>query len=158
MCCETYQDETPEQRILHDFGFFGHYIYTNRGGRGGKQHVLKTLYFSGGEMSQKALLEKTSTTSAALSEVVGKLESEGLVERRRSEQDKRQLLVRLTPSGGLRAEEVIDGKRRFERDSLSCLDEGERAELLALLDRLRRHWEQLKEDEAKRGETPCSKN
>ena len=65
MCDE--HAETLEQRLLHDFGFMGHYIYTERGGRGGKQHVLKTLYFNDGKMTQRDLLENTSTTSASLS-------------------------------------------------------------------------------------------
>ena len=86
MCCEkncahderTETPETPERRVLHDIGFFGHFIYTRRGGRGGKQHVLKTLYYADGQMTQRVLLEKTKTTSASLSEVVGKLESAGL--------------------------------------------------------------------------------
>ena len=107
MCCEKHcaQDErtetpeTPERRVLHDIGFFGHFIYTRRGGRGGKQHVLKTLYYADGQMTQRVLLEKTKTTSASLSEVVGKLESAGLVERERSEADRRQLVVRLTDEG-----------------------------------------------------------
>ena len=79
MCCEKHcahdeRTETPERRVLHDIGFFGHFIYTRRGGRGGKQHVLKTLYYADGQMTQRVLLEKTKTTSASLSEVVGKLE------------------------------------------------------------------------------------
>ena len=41
MCCEKHcahdeRTETPERRVLHDIGFFGHFIYTRRGGRGGK--------------------------------------------------------------------------------------------------------------------------
>ncbi len=158
MCCDSDEGESVERRMLHDFGYFGHYIYTNRGGRGGKQHVLKTLYFADGQMTQRGLLEKTSTTSASLSEVVGKLQSEGLVERERSEADKRQLVVRLTPEGRIRAEQVIDGKRRFERDAFSILGQEDRVELLGLLDRLRAHWEQLKEDDDKRGEASWLKN
>lgn len=158
MCCESHHDETPEQRILHDFGYFGHYIFTNRGGRGGKQHVLKTLYFAGGEMTQRALLEKTSTTSASLSEVLGKLECEGLLTRERSEADKRQLVVRLTREGSARAEQVIDGKRRFEADALSCLDAEERQELLGLLDRLKDHWESIKCNEDEKGDTAWLKS
>lgn len=67
MCCEKHcahdeRTETPERRVLHDIGFFGHFIYTRRGGRGGKQHVLKTLYYADGQMTQRVLLEKTKTT------------------------------------------------------------------------------------------------
>ena len=158
MCCEKHcaQDErtetpeTPERRVLHDIGFFGHFIYTRRGGRGGKQHVLKTLYYADGE--------KTKTTSASLSEVVGKLESAGLVERERSEADRRQLVVRLTDEGRARAEAVIADKERFEHDAFSCLGPGELDELLGLLDRLHDHWERLKRNEDERGDAVWLKN
>lgn len=151
MCDE--HAETLEQRLLHDFGFMGHYIYTERGGRGGKQHVLKTLYFNDGKMTQRDLLENTSTTSASLSEVVGKLESQGLVERERSEHDKRQLVVKLTEEGRACAEQVIEGKKRFEADAFSCLTREEREELLTVLDKLRDHWSSLKKECDKKGET-----
>ena len=51
MCDDMEHIETSEQQILHDMGLFGHYIYTQRGGRGGKQHVLKTLYVADGQMT-----------------------------------------------------------------------------------------------------------
>lgn len=127
-------------------------------GRGGKQHVLKTLYYADGQMTQRALLEKTKTTSASLSEVVGKLESAGLVERERSEADRRQLVVRLTDEGRARAEAVIADKERFEHDAFSCLGPGELDELLGLLDRLHDHWERLKGNEDERGDTVWLKN
>ena len=40
---ECRANETVDQRILHAFGYFGHYMFVKRGGLGGKQHVLKTL-------------------------------------------------------------------------------------------------------------------
>lgn len=163
MCCEEQGargewPETPQRRVLHAFGFFGHFIHTRRGGQGGKQHVLKTLYYADGQMTQRALLEKTRTTSASLSEVVGKLESTGLVERERSETDRRQLVVRLTDEGRVRAEEVIADKERFENVAFSCLEQDELDELLGLLDRLREHWEQVKRDEVEMGDAIWLKN
>ena len=107
---------------------------------------------------QRVLLEKTKTTSASLSEVVGKLESAGLVERERSEADRRQLVVRLTDEGRARAEAVIADKERFEHDAFSCLGPGELDELLGLLDRLHDHWERLKRHEDERGDTVWLKN
>lgn len=158
MCQEPRHDESVEQRVIHELGYFGHYLFTCRGGRGGKQHVLKTLYYNGGEMSQRALLERTRTTSASLSEVVGKLETAGLVERERLETDRRQLAVRLTPEGSACAEAVIADKQRFERNSFSCLTEDEKRQLAGLLDRLHAHWEQLKEDNDGGKDCACPKN
>lgn len=141
--CVAAPAESVERRILKNLGYFGHYIFVNRGGRGGKQHVLKTLLNAGGTMNQRQLLEHTSTSSASLSEVLGKLEAEGLVTRARCENDKRQQQIALTPEGTARANEVVRSKEEFEVESMNCLTPQEREELLALLDRIHDHWRSL---------------
>lgn len=139
---EPSQGDSVEKRIIRDLSSLGHYLFVRRGGQGGKQHVLKQLYRAGGAMNQRDLLGLTRTTSASLSEVVGKLESEGLVERERCARDKRQLAVTLTPEGSRRAEELVSDQLAFERESLSCLTGQEREELLGMLDRINEQWQQ----------------
>ena len=131
---------TREHRILHDLGFFGHYLHFNVGGRSGKQHILAKLDKSGGCLSQRELQEHADISAAALSEVLAKLEAEGLVERERSTEDRRQMTVSLTQAGAERA--VLTRRRfeEFERECFVCLDADEQERLLGLLDRLVRHW------------------
>jgi DNA-binding MarR family transcriptional regulator len=74
---------------------------------------------------------------------LAKLESEGFVERRRSEEDARKLVVVLTPAGTERAQEYQRESQEFERNALSCLSLEERAALLETLDRLIDHWNDL---------------
>ena len=150
-------NESVEQRILHSFGYFGHYMFVKRGGLGGKKHVLKTLYGAERhELTQKDLLSKTSTTSASLSEVLSKLEREGYIERGRSEADKRQLEVRLTPEGAEVAHGLIQEEEEFEANALSILSPAEKEELLGLLDRIFDYWRDHEKTEKE--ECPCSKN
>ena len=146
--------EPPNRRLLHDLGYFGHYLHLHAGGRGGKQFVIISLVLHGGEMSQRDLLEHACISSASLSEVLAKLEAEGLVTRTKSEEDRRLLAVALTEAGREKAEEVLEYKNRFEEESFACFDEQERTQLLDYLDRLVKHWHALEENE----EVPACRN
>lgn len=149
-------NETVDQRILHVFGYFGHYMFVKRGGLGGKQHILKTLLRADGHHTQRELLEEMSVSSAALSEVLGKLEREGLIERRRSEADKRQLEIALTGTGRAAAQEMVAEEREFEENALSILSEDEKTQLLATLDRIFDYWRD--HEKLDKEACPCSKN
>ena len=107
-------------------------------------------------MSQAELLESSAITSASLSEVVSKLEREELLIRTRSEVDRRQVLLTLTPCGMEKAAEVVRGRDQFEKDALSCLSEAEIHELLSMLDRIVDHWKVLETLE-KEGDA-CKRN
>lgn len=138
-------DETSSdiaKKILRDFGYFGHYLHMNAGGRSGKGHVLIQIYKAGGEVGQKELQENCPISSASLSEVLAKLEAEELLERSRQSADRRQLSVKLTLLGHKRAEELLKNKERFEKEAFSCLKTDEQKTLIELLDRIRTSWEQ----------------
>lgn len=136
-------DWTLEHRLIWDLGFFGHYMHVNMGGRSGKKRILTRLSKHGGCMDQRTLQESFDIKSGSLSEVLAKLEAEGFVERRRSEEDARKLVVVLTPAGTERAQEYQRESQEFERNALSCLSLEERAALLETLDRLIDHWNDL---------------
>ncbi len=133
--------------ILRALGFFGHYLHVHAGGRGGKQFVLATLHKNGGQLTQRELLERTNISPAALSEVVAKLEGEGLIVREPYEHDRRQLLIELTPQAEAHAQRMCREREAFERDALSCLTLEEQEQLKELLDRLSEHWKQLERSE-----------
>ncbi len=144
--CEG-QAQTIGHRILHDLGFFGHYMHFNVGGRSGKQHTLAKLHKAGGQLSQRELQERSGISSAALSEVLSKLEGEGLIVRERSEEDRRQMQIALTEEGTRRAVQLKAVFDQFEVECLSCLSDDEQVELLGLLDRLAAHWRGMERKE-----------
>lgn len=133
--------------ILHDLGFFGHYLHVHAGGRGGKQFVLTTLHKSGGQLTQRELLERTNISPAALSEVLAKLEGGGFIAREPYEHDRRQLLIELTEEGEICAARTFKERKQFEEDALACLTDDEQAQLETLLARLKDHWKRLEEGE-----------
>ena len=138
------------RHVLHDLGLFGHYLHLHAGGRSGQQHILVKLHKSGGHMTQRDLQEAAGISSASISEVLSKLECAGLITRTRSDEDRRQLDIALTQEGTTRAEELIERRREFERQCLSCLSEQEQEQLVTLLDRLAEHWRGLE------GEGACA--
>ena len=87
------------RRVLHNLGYFGHFLHIHAGGRSGQQHILVKLYKSGNHMTQRELQEQSCISSASLSEVLAKLEGAGLIERTRSDEDRRQLDIELTDLG-----------------------------------------------------------
>ena len=135
------------KEILHDLGFFGHYLHIHAGGRGGKQFVLAVLHKSGGKLTQRELLEHTNISPAALSEVLSKLEGEGLIARKPCAHDRRQLTIELTQAGEIKAACMRKKRDEFERQALACLDHREQEQLKDLLDRLVIHWKKLEESE-----------
>jgi DNA-binding MarR family transcriptional regulator len=67
-------------------------------------HVLAILTAQG-PMSQHELMATLAVRSASLSEILAKLERNGLVSRERSEQDKRSFIISVSPQGREMAEE-----------------------------------------------------
>lgn len=151
------EGEPRETSLLQDLGYFGHYLHIHRGGRNGKEYVLIKLLKAGGEMTQRELQEDGCVTSASISEVLAKLEAEGLIARTRSEADRRQLTLALTPEGENRAREAVGRREHFEENAFTCFDEQEKEHLLAGLDRLVEHWDAI-DDLKKDEDTICKKN
>lgn len=152
------ETESPSvrMRILRNFGYFGYYLHMHWGGRNGKQHILVELLAHDGQMTQRDLQDASCITSASLSEVISKLEAEGLVSRERSETDRRQLTVTLTPEGEARAHEVMLSRIEFERRAFACFSEEETEKLLEMLDRLSICWKEIEEEQ--KGDTSCNRS
>ena len=140
-------EPSTEMRIMRNFGYFGYYLHVHWGGRNGKQHILIELLANGSEMTQRDLQEASCITSASLSEVIAKLEAEGLVTRERSATDRRQLTVTLTPEGVARAHEIVRTRAAFEERAFDCLAPAERERLAETLDRVAARWAELEAQE-----------
>lgn len=113
----------------------GHYLVHHAGLPGSRERMLRLLA-ERGDMSQADLVCLLELRSASVSELLGKLEAQGLVTRRRSEEDRRGLTISLTEAGRAQAPSDLGQDAAF-----SALAEDERAMLKALLQKLLDSWE-----------------
>ena len=100
-----------------------------------QEHVLSIIREQG-PMKQSALLELLDVRSSSLSEVLGKLERNGLIERRRDEKDKRSFVIRAIQNAVPAAVMQDDGVRESADALFDCLEEAERSQLGTLLEKI----------------------
>ena len=97
----------------------------------------------GGEMSQQELGMHFDLKPGSLSEILSKLEVNGLIERSRNPKDRRQLTIRLTETGRENARIDQAARIRFREQAFSALTHDEREDLAEMLDKIRVTWEEL---------------
>lgn len=97
-------------------------------------------------LSQREIADKLSIRPQSASEAIASMESQGLVEKRTNEQDKRSSLVYITQAGrdrqiALRSERVENARRIFEP-----LTDAEKDTLFALLHKVAAAMQENKEE------------
>lgn len=117
----------------------GHYLYYRMGGRTGRRRILTALARHP-NLPQKELQELLYIQSGSLSEIIIKLEADGLVEKVRSETDGRQWNLRLTPQGQTEAARREAAYERQVSEMMACFSTQERMQLHRLLDTMLCHW------------------
>ena len=105
--------------------------------------MLCVLANNGGSMSQQELGLYFELKPGSLSEILSKLEDDGLIVRTRDEHDRRQLNVHLTPVGQDQAQSELEATARFHEKCFACLTQEEQLQLAGMLDRIKIHWEEL---------------
>lgn len=97
--------------------------------------ILNALMEDPGE-DQVTLARKVAFDAATFGSVIGRLESRGWVRRESDEADRRRKLLWVTQEGAQAANEMKRLVRKVQQRILAPLEDGEREQLLALLDRL----------------------
>lgn len=117
----------------------GHFLHFNMGGKAGRKRVLATLLREG-EISQRTLQDLLDIQSGSLSEILAKIEADGLLEKVKCGSDRRGYILRLTESGQALAKQVTACHEARVDKLLGCLSDDEQLALLAMLDQLTLHW------------------
>ena len=142
--------------IVDMLGFCGHYIHVNGGGRSGRAPIICALLKHGDAMPQRELMNMFDLKAGSLSEVLTKIERNGLIERTFDPQDRRQRIVSLTPEGHAKAALEQQKRENFRSEALTCLTTEERGQLEDMLLRIKEHWKQI--DAKDKGDCACSNN
>ena len=128
--------------LVRRLRFCGHFLYYRIGGRTGRGRILNVLE-DHRQLLQRELQEILGVQSGSMSEIVIKMEAEGLVEKTKCRQDGRQIVLRLTQKGREQAAIYRQEYQARVEQMASCLSPEELAELLRLLGVLHGHWEKL---------------
>jgi DNA-binding MarR family transcriptional regulator len=90
-----------------------------------------------GPVGQRELGEMLDVDHSLLVTLLNPLETDGLIERRRSEQDRRRHHVLITPAGRRLLEQAMATTEQVQEEFLAPLDERSRGELQRMLELLR---------------------
>ena len=122
------------RELLHGLGFCGHYLHFRNGGMSGRAPIICLIAKRGGQMSQQELGASFELKPGSLSEVLNKMETCGLIERKRNPEDRRQLTVRLTDAGFEQARLEQEGRTKFRAEAFTCLDDAEKGKIESVPD------------------------
>lgn len=122
-------------RIITDLRICGHFLHFKMGEKAGRRRIFGVLSYHGA-LPQRRLQEILGLSSGSLSEILAKMEADGLVEKRRSPVDGRQMELRLSEEGRREAHEAQRQHEARVAEILACLSEEEKEQMLVLLDKL----------------------
>ncbi|MGN1002705.1 MAG: MarR family winged helix-turn-helix transcriptional regulator [Oscillospiraceae bacterium] len=144
-CCHDrraahYRAADTNDRLIINLRDISHTMRFLFEGKGSQRRILIILSQEG-PMTQRALTERLGIRPGSASEVIAKLENAGLLLRSSSEEDRRTADIALTDRGQALAREAAEQRERRHEEMFSCLSEAEKAQLLALLERINADWE-----------------
>lgn len=137
-----YKSLDRNNKLIWNFRDIGHTMRQISEGRGSQKRILILLRETEG-MTQKELTARLGVQPGSASEVLNKLEQAGLILRTPSETDHRTTDIRLTPDGEALAKEASAKRAERHEQMFAVLSEEEKDALIALLERVNAHWDQV---------------
>lgn len=129
-----------ERELYAAMRVLGHRMHMMSDGRAGQGRLLGLLLENDG-ITQREMQDMVFVRSGSLSEVLGKLEAAGLVERRPSAEDRRMMRVFLTEPGAREAREWAERREDAAAGIFDCLNGEEKEQLFQLVTRINEHME-----------------
>lgn len=138
-----------EEELLFRLRACGRFLRHHTEGRGSQRHILHILEDHQG-MTQRELLNILGIQSGSLSEILGKIEGSGWIERTQNQEDKRNIDVVITQKGTEALRELDAQQAVAAKELFADLEEQEAAELSRLLDKLLDSWQKYRDDQRPR--------
>lgn len=135
-----YLAENVNGRLIIGLRDISHTMRVLYEGKGSQKRILIVLSEMG-TITQRELTARLGIQPGSASEVIAKLERIGLVERSSSEKDRRTANVSLTEEGKRQAETALEQRKQRHEEMFSALTQGEKEQLLALLEKVNADWQ-----------------
>lgn len=129
---------TAEELLMRKLRRCGHLLYHRFSLNFSQNRIL--LLCQAGPVTQKTLACEMQLQPGSLSELLSKMEQAGLIERRRSEGDKRNCEILITPAGQAQATAFCKERQELAKRLLEPLDAADQQQLERILDLLLNHW------------------
>lgn len=139
------ENQTLSDEVIKQLRMCGHFLYFKMGGKIGRRRILVVLE-EHHELLQKELQDILQVQSGSLSEIVIKMENDGLIEKAKSTKDGRHLVLRLTEKGLEEAKIAHEDNEKDVEELMSCLTKEQEKELHTLLKIVLNHWKNFKND------------
>lgn len=107
----------------------------------GQFAVMEALY-SKGRLSTGEVMEKILSTSGNIPVIVKNLEKDGFITREQDKSDKRRFILDLTEKGKDLMDEIVPENLKFMDELISLWDDDEKEELIILMNKFRRKYEE----------------
>ena len=137
-----YESLDRNNKLIWNFRDIGHTMRQISEGRSSQKRILILLRETKG-MTQKALTARLGVQPGSASEVLNKLEQAGPILRMPSKTDHRTTDIRLTTDGDALAKEASAKRAERHEQMFAVLSEEEKDALIALLERVNAHWDQV---------------
>jgi len=98
--------------------------------------VLAVVEGAESPLTPTQIIERVLAPAASMTATLDLLERRGWIERRPNPQDRRSLLITITPEGQEVADRILPGIRTLERETLSGLTSKERDQLMRMLEKV----------------------
>ncbi len=146
---ENFMKQENDDALAHEtvtlLRICGHFLYHRMGDRAGQQRILFILSRHG-EILQKKLQEMLEIQSGSLSEMIIKMETDGLIQKVRSQKDGRHIVLKLTEEGMEKSKQFEIEYNQKIKQMLDCLSKKETQELHDLLETLTTHWKKIEKE------------
>lgn len=141
--------QTLSHEVVKQLHLCGHFLRFRMGCMSGKNRIMGMLH-KHGPMLQKQLQENLRIQSGSISEIIIKMESDGLIQKSRCEHDGRNFVLSLTEKG---LSEALQHRDQLDATAEQLMEGASQEELAVLhesLDKLLKNWHesgQFKEGE-----------
>lgn len=135
--------------VLHQLRRCGHFLHQMMGGGKASQFRVLNILSRHENVTQCQLQELMGVRQSSMSELVQKLEEQGLITRERSESDRRQIIISLTDAGMRESCANEEQRATQAQEMLNPLSEEEQRQLYLLLEKLLSAWEANRKMEGK---------